>query len=158
MIEKIQKEDLKDHKDLNDETLEEIAKFVKEKPYKNKNDYYPPKLLAQIIPECYTNIPFKLDKFSNYSEETLFYIFYAFPCEEIQIKAYDDLLQREFAYSKLHKNFMTLGEEKTADNKKHTLTMFDPFIWSKVTREILFDEKFISTLEYKVMSISSGSM
>ncbi|KAF9764921.1 putative NOT transcription complex subunit VIP2 [Nosema granulosis] len=143
----IQRNKSKEHQEIDDATLDEMAYMVCRKPYNDKYSYYPPKLLAQIIPDCYKNIVFNADKFNSYNEETLFYLFYAFPCDELQIKAFRTLLERGFAYSKLYKNFVVMDDLKTIDNRKHNVVMFDPFIWNKVTREIVYDEKFVSSLE-----------
>lgn len=144
-IQAIQRDKSKEHQDIDDNTLDEMVYMVSRKPYKDKNAYYPPKLLAQIIPECYTNIIFNANKFHSYSEETLFYIFYAFPGDDLQKKAFRALLDRGYVYSKLYKNFVLL--EGHADNKKQNVIMFDPFIWNKVNREILYDDKFVASLE-----------
>lgn len=80
-------------------------------------------------------------------EETLFFIFYALAESELQIKAYNELMQKGYLYSRMLDGFVFFDGPKNTDNKKKAILFFDQFEWEKCTREVVFDEKFVSTLE-----------
>ena len=85
-----------------------------------------------------------------YNEEILFYIFYTFPSDEIQKLAFLALIKKGFLYSKFYRCFVLFKGEKQVDNSKNILNMFDPFNWSMIKREVVYDEKFILSLESKL--------
>ncbi|KAK6089457.1 hypothetical protein P3W45_001594 [Vairimorpha bombi] len=124
--------------------------MVNNQSYKDSATYYKPNLMDQIIPDCYKDIKFNDQKFDVYKEETLFYIFYSFPGMEIQKSAFTALIKKGYFYSKFYRSFVLFKGQRQIDDAKHVVTMFDPFNWSKIKREVVFDDKFIYTLESKL--------
>ncbi|WUR05037.1 general negative regulator of transcription [Vairimorpha necatrix] len=149
-LKKIQQDKSKDQDQLESEDLEEMIKLTLSQSYKDSSTYYKPSQLSQIIPECYKIINFDDKKFDLYNEETLFYIFYSFPNDEIQKQAFLGLIKRGYVYSKFYRCFVLLQEKVEVDNSKHVLSMFDPFNWSMIKREVLYDEKFVLSIETKL--------
>ncbi|CAD24975.1 GENERAL NEGATIVE REGULATOR OF TRANSCRIPTION [Encephalitozoon cuniculi GB-M1] len=153
-LEQIQQEQQTIH-DINKDKLSEILSIVREKKYQDPSTYYPPSLLSRMLPNCYPRAPnegiFKVNiedmKMDNLHEETLFYIFYSFPNDRLQIKAYDNILKKKYVFCKMYKCFVTFNSPATADHVKRSIVMFDPFSWSKVSLEVVFDEKFVRSLE-----------
>lgn len=146
-LKKIQQDKLKEEETLENEDIDEMINFVKNKPYKNPESYYRPNQLDQVIPDCYKNIITNEHKFANYVDETLFYIFYSNPGTEIQLTVYGYLNKRGYRYSKCLRMFIIVEENVTLDNLKHTITVFDPFNWCKINKDVVFDDKFVYSLE-----------
>ncbi|AFN82428.1 general negative regulator of transcription [Encephalitozoon romaleae SJ-2008] len=141
--------------DMNKDKLAEILSIVREKRYQDPSTYYPQSLLSRMLPNCYPKAPnegiFKVNiedmKMDNLHEETLFYIFYTFPNDKLQVKAYDNILRRKYIFCRMYKCFVTFNAPPIADHVKRSIVMFDPFSWSKVSIEVVFDERFIRSLE-----------
>lgn len=114
-------------------------------------DYNKPRrlrsVISRLLPECYTTFTFCNINIKSLHEETLFFIFYALAESELQIKAYNELIQKGYLYSRMLDGFVFFDDPKGADNKKKSILFFDPFEWEKCTKEVVFDEKFINTLE-----------
>ena len=104
-------------------------------------------VLSRLLPECYTTFtpPTSL-KVSNFHEETLFYIFYGFPESDYQLKAYNELLQRGYVFSKTLNLFLFFNEPKAIDNRRRNILAFSPKDWEKINVEVTFDTSFISNL------------
>ncbi|ELA41590.1 uncharacterized protein VICG_01338 [Vittaforma corneae ATCC 50505] len=128
--------------------LENIAKKISNPDY--CKDIKVKSFVTRLLPECYSAFTFNNLDVKNFHEETLFFIFYALPESELQVKAYNELIIKGFAFSKTLNAFVFFADPKIADNKKRSILVFDPFLWEKVYRETVFDEKFISTLEHLV--------
>lgn len=154
-LEKIQQETQQSAHEMNRDKLREIASTVMEKKYQDPSTYYQPSVLSKMLPSCYPRKPsegiFRINiddmKVENLHEETLFYIFYSFPNDELQLKAYKDILRRKYNFCKLYKCFVTFNTPAVADNVKRTIVMFDPFTWTKISTEVMFDDKFVESLE-----------
>ncbi|ADM10957.1 general negative regulator of transcription [Encephalitozoon intestinalis ATCC 50506] len=153
-LEKIQQEQPTIH-EVNKDRLSEILSVVQAKKYQDPSTYYPQSPLSRMLPNCYPKAPnegiFKVNiedmKMDNLHEETLFYIFYTFPGDKLQTKAYDNILKRKYIFCRMYKCFVTFNSPAIADHVKRLIVMFDPFSWSKVSIEVVFDEKFIRSLE-----------
>lgn len=128
--------------------LETIAKKVANPEY--SKDIKTRAFVNRLIPECYSTFTFNNLNVKNFHEETLFYIFYALPESELQVKAYNELISKGYLFSKLLDAFVFFSDLKIADNKKRNILVFDPFSWEKSHKEIVFDEKFIGSLEQEV--------
>ncbi|KAM0672343.1 hypothetical protein OCOL_000561 [Ordospora colligata] len=108
-----------------------------------------------MLPSCYPKASvegtFKVNiqdmNMDNLHEETVFYIFYSFPGDELQLKAYNNIIKRKYIFCKIYKCFVFLTTSAVVDHIKRSIVMFDPYTWSKVSVEVSFDEKFIRSLE-----------
>lgn len=87
-----------------------------------------------------TSVPIK-----SLHEETLFYIFYALVESEIQIRAYNELITRNYTYS-CTQNCFIHDCAKVADGKRRNMVIFDPIEWIKTVKEILCDDAMINGL------------
>lgn len=125
--------------------LEAIAEKVANPDY-NK-PIRPHSVISRLLPECYTTFTFNNINIKSLHEETLFFIFYAIAESELQIKAYNELIHKGYLYSKMLDGFVFFDGPKSADNKKKSVLFFDQFEWEKCTKEVVFDEKFVNTLE-----------
>lgn len=105
---------------------------------------------TRLLPECYSTFTFNNLDTKNFHEESLFFIFYALPESELQLNAYNELINKGYSYSKAMNAFVFCGDTKAADNKKRSILVFDPFRWEKVHREVLFDDAFVEGLEHRV--------
>lgn len=106
--------------------------------------------VSRLLPECYSTFTFSNLNVKTFLEETLFFIFYSLPESELQIKAYNELINRGYRFSKTLDVFVFFSESKIADTKKRTISVFDPFSWEKIQKEVVFDDSFISNLEEQV--------
>lgn len=127
------------------EELEAIAQKVSNPNY-NK-PCKPHSNITRLLPECYTHFSFNNLNFKNFHEETLFFIFYAFPESDLQFQAYNELISKGYLYSKTLELFVFINDTKIADNKKRSVLAFIPKDWEKSSVEVLFDTSFISGLE-----------
>lgn len=154
-LEKAQQEPQQSTYEMSKEKLREIMSIVEEKRYTDPSTYYQPSILLKMLPSCYPKSPnegvFRVNiedmKLDNLHEETLFYIFYSFPGDELQIRAYNGILKRKYVFCKMYKCFVMLNAPAAADGVKRAIVMFDPFTWSKISTEVVFDEKFVRSLE-----------
>lgn len=104
-------------------------------------------VVSRMLPQCYTTFTFTNVNIQNLHEETLFYIFYALANTDIQVRAYNELVRKGYRFSKSLGNFVALGEPCAADGQSRTVTLFDPYEWQKVSREVVFDAEFVGSLE-----------
>jgi hypothetical protein len=81
-------------------------------------------------------------KISSFSEETLFYIFYAMPQDVLQDAAAQELYARNWRYHKEMRVWLTKDPashdtiQKTATHEHGRYILFDPNSWSRVTKEL----------------------
>lgn len=97
----------------------------------------------RMLPACYTAFPAPNINIKALHEETLFYIFYMLHSSDLQIKAYNELLAKGYAYSTKLGCFLLLPERREGTR---TVTMFDPRQWEKVSVDVAFDEAFLASL------------
>jgi len=128
--------------------LENIAKKISSPEYSRGIKLK--SFATRLLPECYSTFTFNNLDVKNFHEETLFFIFYALPESDLQVKAYNELIGKGYLFSKTMDAFVSCGDAKAADNKKRNVLVFDPFQWEKVHREIVFDESFVAGLVHKV--------
>ena len=82
--------------------------------------------VAPLLPECYKATPPPLDKnFSNFTPDTLLYIFYAVVSEQYQARAALELYSR-------HKMFYLRRALSWARDNEGALEIFNPKIWQFV--------------------------
>lgn len=128
--------------------LEMIAKKVTSPEYGKEAKLK--SFATRLLPDCYSAFTFNNLNVKNFHEETLFFIFYALPESELQVRAYNELISKGYFFSKTLDAFVFCGDVKSGESKKKNVLMFDPFLWEKVHKEILFDDAFISGLERQV--------
>lgn len=114
--------------------------------------------LERILHPCYANVASANPKFTLLHEETLFYIFYMYPGDRMQESAFCMLLDLGYFFCTMLKCFVSFTEKHVAeqlvagrsilDNKKHKIVIFDPFCWEKLTKEVIYDVDFVSSLKY----------
>ncbi|KAI4291230.1 hypothetical protein PAPHI01_0504 [Pancytospora philotis] len=112
--------------------------------YKNYNRQF--SLARSLHPPCYVQFLFTSVPIKSLHEETLFYIFYALHDTDIQIKAYNELIARNYLYSRALEHFVH-NCPRVADRKKRSVIVFDHLEWIKVIREVVLDEEFVESLE-----------
>lgn len=76
----------------------------------------------------------------NYHEDTIFFLFYMFPKDMLQIAAAIELYNREWRYHKEDKVWITrapgiIPSEKTNSYERGTYYIFDAQLWRRVPRE-----------------------
>lgn len=81
---------------------------------------------------------------SRYHEDTLFFLFYMFPNDMLQVKAAIELYSREWRYHKEEKVWITRApgiapSEKTNSYEKGTYYIFDAQLWRRVPREFVIE-------------------
>lgn len=144
-------EELKLIRDSDNKRPPSIGEIEESAEYLAENDFDKEKRqsskISRLHPECYTTFTFNDINIKSLHEETLFFIFYAIVESDLQIRAYNELIQKGYLFSKSLDGFVFFEEPKVADNKKRKIIYFDPSEWEKCTREIVFDEKFINSLE-----------
>ncbi|KAJ3151885.1 hypothetical protein HDU86_006017 [Geranomyces michiganensis] len=101
------------------------------------------------LPGCYNLLqppPPPMSKVSTFSDETLFYVFYAQPRESLQEAAAQELFNRSWRFHKELK--LWVSRDRSPDAADQTLTkgagyergvfvFFDPGIWARVKKEWL---------------------
>ncbi|KAL6122766.1 general negative regulator of transcription subfamily 2 [Nucleospora cyclopteri] len=110
-------------------------------------------LLNRMLPKCYTDFVFTNVNVQALNDETLFYIFYGTNNCELQIRAYNEILEKGYYYSKTLEQFVLLSDIKIADNKKRTILVFNPFKWERENIDVFFDDNFIKSLEEKKIPV-----
>ena len=80
------------------------------------------------------------EKIARYGEDTLFYLFYTFPNDILQIAAASELYNRDWRYHKDEKIWITRAPgmppiEKTTTYERGTYYFFDPNNWRRVAKE-----------------------
>ncbi|KAI5187238.1 hypothetical protein NEHOM01_2034 [Nematocida homosporus] len=103
--------------------------------------------IDSILPECYKTAirGTKEEKIEKFSEGTLFYVFFNHCGEKVQNEAYSRLLQLGWMFSRQMKTFVQIVKRPT--NAPGLILYFDYCTWKKVTKEIVIDQEFLSTLE-----------
>ncbi|KAJ1971178.1 transcriptional regulator, partial [Dimargaris verticillata] len=97
------------------------------------------------LPSCYQVQPRRpaAERLDRFTEETLFYVFYTMPRDELQVKAAQVLFQRGWRYHKELKLWLTkdptMGDRaavvKTPQGEQGIYIFFDPSTWQKVRKE-----------------------
>lgn len=85
-----------------------------------------------VIPSCYNVVPPPVEtKLPNFSEETLFYIFYSMPQDVVQLMAAEELYNRGWRFSTDLRVWLTSGPlsqiDLHADSSLHPSTVRGPF-------------------------------
>jgi len=97
------------------------------------------------LPSCY-NVqppPSAQSKINNFSDETLFFIFYAAPRDVMQEMAAQELYNRNWRYEKTLQLWLTKDAahpeptQKTPTFERGTYVFFDPVSWEKVTKNFV---------------------
>lgn len=106
-------------------------------------DHRRPSALDSIIPSCYhiPSLPAALTKIASFSDETLFYIFYAMPGDRMQELASRELYTRNWRFYKPAKAWVCPVDSKDFGNLVNTnapinFFLFDQSAWIKVKRSI----------------------
>ncbi|KAL0223279.1 hypothetical protein P9112_002669 [Eukaryota sp. TZLM1-RC] len=83
------------------------------------------------LPPCYysKSPTLKVKHFYNFTEDTLFYVFYSFPRDVLQNLASDELVRRGWMYHKMRQVWL-----KPHEGKEHTYLVFDHDLWKLVTK------------------------
>lgn len=96
------------------------------------------------LPSCYTVdvVPPQNARVSNFSDETLFYIFYTMPRDIMQELAARELTSRNWRFHKELKMWLTkdLNSEpiqNTAQSERGVYIFFDPTSWENVKKEFI---------------------
>ncbi|KAM0790207.1 hypothetical protein ACM66B_005522 [Microbotryomycetes sp. NB124-2] len=106
------------------------------------------------LPSCYNvQPPPAQSKISNFSDETLFFIFYSQPRDVMQELAAHELYKHNWRYHKelrlwLTKEAGTEPTQKTATFERGSYIVFDPTIWERVRKEFVLE---FSALESRRM-------
>ena len=102
-----------------------------------------PSALDSIIPSCYhiPSLPAALTKITSFSDETLFYIFYAMPGDKMQELAARELYSRNWRFYKPAKAWLCPVDSKDFSNLSNpnapiNFFLFDQTTWIKVKRSI----------------------
>lgn len=80
----------------------------------------------------------------HYHEDTIFFLFYMFPNDMLQIAAAIELYSREWRYHKEEKVWITRApgvapSEKTNSYERGTYYIFDAQLWQRVPREFVIE-------------------
>ncbi|GAA5867055.1 hypothetical protein JCM1840_001469 [Sporobolomyces johnsonii] len=95
------------------------------------------------LPSCYNVQPPPANtKIGNFSDETLFFIFYSQPRDAMQEMAAHELYKHNWRYHKelrlwLTKEAGTEPTQKTATYERGSYIFFDPVLWERVRREFV---------------------
>lgn len=95
-----------------------------------------------VIPSCYHVVPPPVEtKLPNFSEETLFYIFYSAPQDIVQLMAAEELYNRGWRFNTELRVWITSGQlaqiDTHSDLSSHpsvlrgAFTVFNPTTWSR---------------------------
>lgn len=134
-------------------TLAEIEAIAEKISTENYNKYKIPNLkIARMFPECYANFTFNNINVQNFHEETLFFIFYSLVESDLQLQAYNELIKKGYYYSKTLDGFVFFEESlKISDNRRKKIQFFDIENWEKQSKEVVFDDAFINSLQGKIL-------
>ncbi|KAJ2735388.1 transcriptional regulator [Coemansia sp. BCRC 34962] len=112
------------------------------------------------LPSCYnaSQSPPAVTRIQVFSEETLFYIFYTMPRDELQLVAAEELYRRQWRYHKelhlwLTKDPDTQPTARTPRGEQSVFIFFDPGVWQKVKKEFLV---IYEMLEDRGAAMASG--
>ncbi|PVU90426.1 hypothetical protein BB559_004634 [Furculomyces boomerangus] len=110
-------------------------------------DIYPVSAISEpnyLVPPIYNSaqLPPASTKLAQMSEETLFYIFYSMPKDEMQLLASEELYKRQWRYHKelqiwITKDIDSQPFARTAHGEQGVFVVFDPTTWQKQKKEIL---------------------
>ena len=132
-----------------------------------------PSALDSIIPPCYhvPSLPAPITKITSFSDETLFYIFYAMPGDRMQELAARELFARAWRFHKPTKTWISMtesrdnnissagnngnGQFKAALNEALNFFVFDQTTWIKVKRSLTLQLGDIE--EYKPATTTTSS-
>lgn len=112
-------------------------------------------ILNRMLPACYSKINIPNVKITSFNDETLFYIFYAMNETEIQIQAFNELIQRRYLYSIKLEEFFVKPNFIIDNLNSQTLTVFNPYKWEKENIEIIFDDEFNNSIISNLISYDS---
>ncbi|OLY78546.1 General negative regulator of transcription subunit 2 [Smittium mucronatum] len=97
-----------------------------------------------ILPSCYSNIspPSVESKIPLVTEDTLFYIFYSMPKDELQLMAAEELYKRQWRFHKDFHFWLTKDPEsqptsRSSQGEQGIFIVFDPITWEKTKRDIV---------------------
>ncbi|KAJ2579160.1 transcriptional regulator, partial [Coemansia sp. RSA 1836] len=96
------------------------------------------------LPPCYnaSQPPHAVTRMPSFTDETLFYMFYTMPREELQLAAAEELYRRQWRYHKELRLWLTKDPEsqptaRTPRGEQSVFIFFDPGVWQKVKKEFL---------------------
>ncbi|KAJ2008446.1 transcriptional regulator [Coemansia thaxteri] len=96
------------------------------------------------LPPCYnlSQPPPAISRVHSFSDETLFYMFYTMPRDELQLAAADQLYRRHWRYHKELRLWLTKDPDsqptaRTPRGEQSVFIFFDPGVWQKVKKEYL---------------------
>lgn len=69
---------------------------------------------------------------------------------QLQIKAYNELINKGYLYSTQHRVFVILETPKAVTNTSENIIFFDPMIWERSSKEVVYDTEFIDSLQSHV--------
>ena len=104
-----------------------------------------------ILPPCYNvQPPPASGKVGNFTDETLFFIFYSQPRDAMQEAAAEQLYKRNWRYHKdlhlwLTKDVGSEPTQKTATYERGSYIFFDPNAWEKVQKEFVLVFEHLET-------------
>ena len=108
-------------------------------------------LKRRLLPDYYASFTYNgPPPIESLTEETLFYIFYAFVNTDLQVSAYNELIEKGYVYSRTLDLFVSLPSSRKPDGISRTITVFDPWEWKKTSQAVVFSKDFIQGLEGKV--------
>ncbi|KAJ2317850.1 transcriptional regulator, partial [Coemansia sp. RSA 2681] len=86
--------------------------------------------------------PHAVTRMPSFTDETLFYMFYTMPREELQLAAAEELYRRQWRYHKELRLWLTKDPEsqptaRTPRGEQSVFIFFDPGVWQKVKKEFL---------------------
>ncbi|KAJ1906340.1 transcriptional regulator [Coemansia sp. IMI 209127] len=96
------------------------------------------------LPSCYNacNPPPAMTKIQSVTDETLFYIFYTMPRDELQLAAAEELYRRQWRFHKEMRLWLTKDPDsqptaRTPRGEQSVFILFDPGAWQKLKKELL---------------------
>lgn len=105
------------------------------------------------IPRCYKigSVGAQSEKLHNFSEETLFFIFYTMPRDSMQELAAQELQNRNWRYHKQLRLWLTKDpneeeprQQPNSTAEQGTYIFFDPYVWEKTKKEYYLDYSMIA--------------
>lgn len=114
------------------------------------------------IPSCYMRAPIPLKEWQikKFKEETLFYIFYSMPRDQLQFIAARELISRNWLYHKEQKIWFiqaSNGDISQAGDKKNTFVYFDPTLWKTLSKDN-FVVELDKVMQLSDLNVSSSNM
>lgn len=90
------------------------------------------------------------EKLCRYEDDTLFFLFYMFPNDVLQMAASTELYHREWRYHKDDKVWITRSSrmqpiEKTSTYERGTYIYFDPITWRRVPKDFYLEYERLET-------------